>query len=74
MRRNGCLRLRRRSHGRRDPSTLATPTCEQVGDGDDYGQGRQNEYSVNRVHPLEGLPSAESRLCINSKNCTRTGV
>jgi hypothetical protein len=38
----------------------ATPTREEIEDGDDYGQWRQDEYCVHRVHPGVGLPSAES--------------
>ena len=60
MRRRGGLRLGWRAHWRRDPSPLTTPACEEVRDGHDYGQGRQYEYSDTWVHPVEGLPSAES--------------
>jgi hypothetical protein len=38
----------------------ATPAGEEIDDRDDDRQRRQDEYSVNRVHPVEGLPSAES--------------
>jgi hypothetical protein len=37
----------------------AAPAREQVDDGDDYRKRRQDEYRVRRVHPVEGLPSAE---------------
>jgi len=60
MRSRRGLRLGCRAYRRRDPSSLAPPTSEEVCDGHDYGQGRQNEYSVNWVHPVEGLPCAES--------------
>jgi hypothetical protein len=40
---------------------FATPPCEEVEDADDHRERREDEYSENaRVHPLEGLPSAES--------------
>jgi hypothetical protein len=71
----GGLKLRRgRTHWRRDLSVLAAPAREQVGDGDNYGQRRQYEYSVKWVHPVEGLPSAESGYVFITKNFTRLGV
>jgi hypothetical protein len=51
----------------------ATPAGEHIEDGDDYGERRQDEYCVNRVHPVEGLPSAESGYVLIDK-AVRPGV
>jgi hypothetical protein len=59
--------LSRRANGWRELPALAAPAREKVGDGDDYGQGRQDEYSVNRVHPVERLPCAESGYVLTTK-------
>ena len=59
--------LSRRAHGWRELPALAAAAREQVGDGDDYGEGRQHEYSVNRIHPVERLPCAESGYVLTTK-------
>jgi hypothetical protein len=51
---------------------LAPPAGEQVEDRDDHGERRQYQYSVHRVHPVEGLPSAESSY-ISIPKSTRLG-
>jgi hypothetical protein len=59
--------LSRRAHGWRELPALSAPAREEVGDGDDYGEGRQHEHSVNRVHPVERLPCAESGYVLTTK-------
>jgi hypothetical protein len=51
----------------------ATPAGEEVKAGDDHGERRQDEHSVHRVHPVEGLPFCRIRLHIDYKKLYAAG-
>ncbi len=64
-----------RPYGRRHLLVLdAPPAGEEIKDGDDHGERRQDEHSVNRVHPVEGPPFSRIRLRFDYEICEPPGV
>jgi len=68
--RGGASRRSRWTNRRRHLFPLGPAAArEEVEDRDDHRQWRQDQYRINRVHPLRGPPFCRIRLRINHENC-----